>query len=491
MDALQDSSKYDPVVLGHRVRHHRRRCDLTLAELGGRVGRPPSYLSQLENGRLEPKLGVLAALADALGTTTSDLLDDAPPDRRAELEIRLTRLQSGRWRETLGLPLVRAGARVDDDLLETLVGLYEALPRTEVSRVGLARQRADSQARSANLALRTEMRARDNYFAEIEAVAVETLAASGYTGEGPPSEKHLTDLVAHHGYRVERVRGMPITARSVTDTIRRVIYIPQRDDLNVRAARSVVLQTLGHFALEHAETTDFEGYLRQRVESNYFAAAVLIPEQAAVGFLDVAHGEGDLSIEDLKERYYVSYEMAAHRFTNLATRHLGLPVHFLRTDTAGTITKAYENDGLAFPSDEEGGLEGVRVSRLWGARQAWASSEIVHEQFTATDHGDFWCATYVENVAEGTPYAITIGCAAADAGSFRGGDTVRRASARTEDLAADPEMIDRWEGVAWPSASERSFVLTALPPAGREFSPFPGIDLVDVYRFLERQAGGG
>ena len=97
----------------------------------------------------------------------------------------------------------------------------------------------------------------------------------------------------------------------------------------------------------------------------------------------------------------------------------------------------------------------------------------------------------MENVAEGTPFAITIGCTAADAGSFRGGDTVRRASARMEDLAAAPEMIDRWERVAWPSASERSFVLTALPPAGREFSPFPGIDLVDVYRFLERQSGGG
>ncbi len=68
---------------------------------------------------------------------------------------------------------------------------------------------------------------------------------------------------------------------------------------------------------------------------------------------------------------------------------------------------------------------------------------------------------------------------------------MRRSSARSKDLAADPELIDRWEGVAWPSASERSFVLTALPPAGREFSPFPGIDLVDVYRFLERQPGGG
>jgi hypothetical protein len=47
-------------------------------------------------------------------------------------------------------------------------------------------------------------------------------------------------------------------------------------------------------------------------------------------------------------------------------------------------------------------------------------------------------------------------------------------------------MIRRWDGVAWPSAAERSFVLTALPPASRDFTPFPGVDLIDVYRFLER-----
>ena len=121
MDVARDGSQYDPVVLGHRVRHHRRRSGLTLSELGTRVGRPPSYLSQLENGRLEPKLGALADLATALGTTTGDLLDPTPPDRRAELEIRLARLQSGPWRETLDLPAVRVGARGDDDLLEHAV----------------------------------------------------------------------------------------------------------------------------------------------------------------------------------------------------------------------------------------------------------------------------------------------------------------------------------------------------------------------------------
>ncbi|RMH68127.1 MAG: hypothetical protein D6683_17245, partial [Actinomyces sp.] len=54
-------------------------------------------------------------------------------------------------------------------------------------------------------------------------------------------------------------------------------------------------------------------------------------------------------------------------------------------------------------------------------------------------------------------------------------------------IEPDPRLVDEWEGVAWPSAAERSHVLSALPPASREFSPFPGIDLLDVYRFCERQ----
>jgi len=480
---------FDPVVLGHRLRHLRRQAGLTLALLGERIGRPASYLSQVENGRIELRLGVLGELADALGCTTADLLDPTPPSRRAELEIELDRHQRGPWRTTLELPEVRAGARLDDDVLEALVGLYRVLPDVEVSRSGLASLEAGDRARLANIGLRAEMRERDNYFAEVEELAAADLAAAGYGGEGPPTERDMEGLAAHHGFTVERVKGMPRTARSVTDTRRRVIYIPQRDDLSVRAARSVVLQTLGHFALQHAETTDFEGYLRQRIQSNYYAAAVLIPETAAVGFLGAAKDDGDLSIEDLKERYYVSYEMAAHRFTNLATRHLGIPVHFIRTDPEGTVTKAYENDGVQFPADPDGGLEGARLGRNWGARQAWDGSDLLHYQRTVMDGGDYWCVTYIENATERTPYAVTLGCRVEHADAFRGGDTLRRVDARGGDEQADEGLLRRWEGVAWPSASERSFVLTALPSAAREFTPFPGIDLMDVYRFLDRNGG--
>ena len=474
----------DLLVLGRRLRHARRSQGLTLAALSERAGRPTAYLSRLENGRIEPRLGVLAKLAEALGTTTADLLDDTPPDRRDELELELVRAQAHPAYRELGLPPIKPSARLDDDALEHLVALGRAVLERSATPADTV-----AMAREANSELRREMRDRHNYFAAIEELATKGLARAGYPGQGPISERVLTELVNSYGFRIERVGGLPRTARSITDTRDRVIYIGDQDDLKVRQARSVVLQTLGHFALEHSDTADFGDYLRQRIESNYFSAAVLAPEAPAVDLLREAKRQNDVSVEDLKETFYISYEMAAHRFTNLATVHLDLPVHFLRTDAEGVITKAYENDGLSFPVTSDGALEGERVPRQWGARQAWGARGhfLLHEQFTVLDDGEYFCVTYIETENDRNPYAITLGTAAQHARCFRGSETLRREHARSKDVEPDPELVREWEGVAWPSAAERSHVLSALPPSLRSFLPFPGIDLLDVYRFLDRR----
>ena len=62
----------DLVILGRRIRHARRRAGLTLADISEAVGRPVPYLSQLENGKVEPKLGLIGEIAATLGTTTPD-----------------------------------------------------------------------------------------------------------------------------------------------------------------------------------------------------------------------------------------------------------------------------------------------------------------------------------------------------------------------------------------------------------------------------------
>src|SRR5438046_7284037 len=81
------SGGLDLATFGQRLRHLRRARGLTLAELGARVGRAPSALSLLENGRREPKLSLIEALAKALSVSPDELLRPQQPSRRAQLEI--------------------------------------------------------------------------------------------------------------------------------------------------------------------------------------------------------------------------------------------------------------------------------------------------------------------------------------------------------------------------------------------------------------------
>ena len=66
-------------------------------------------------------------------------------------------------------------------------------------------------------------------------------------------------------------------------------------------------------------------------------------------FLREAKADRALAVEDFRDAFGVSYETAAHRFTNLATHHFGIPVHFTRVHESGIVYKAYENDGVRFP----------------------------------------------------------------------------------------------------------------------------------------------
>src|SRR5699024_12605794 len=138
---------------------------------------------------------------------------------------------------------------------------------------------------------------------------------------------------------------------------------------------------------ENAEPTSYADSLRQRVEQNYLAAALRIPEAGAVESLREAKKRRAISIEDLRDAYSVSYETAAHRFTNLATRHLDIRVHFLKVHESGTITKAYENDDVNFPTDRLGSIEGKLCCRRWTSSVVFVVEERFNPDFPYTDTG--------------------------------------------------------------------------------------------------------
>src|ERR1700674_1219028 len=171
------SSGLDLATFGQRLRHLRRARGLTLAELGRRVGRAPSALSLLENGRREPKLSQIDALARALSVPAEELTRRQPPSRRAQLEISLAEAQRDPVYAALRLPRLRPGPRVPSDVLEHVLALFAELRKERAKPAATT-----EEAREANAGLRAMMRDRGNYFAEIEKAAERALAPAAYSG---------------------------------------------------------------------------------------------------------------------------------------------------------------------------------------------------------------------------------------------------------------------------------------------------------------------
>lgn len=480
--AKDASAELDVISLGRRVRHLRKGAGMTLDDLGAAVGAAPSQLSLIENGKREPKLGMLQQLATALAVSIDELLGAEPPSRRAALEIELERAQRGPLYESLGLPTVRIGSRLPMDVLEALVGLQSELERRLNEQLA-----TPEEARRANAALRAQMRERNNYFPEIEAEADTVLKSVGHTS-GPLSHHGIADIAAHLGFSLHHVADLPHSTRSVTDLKNHRIYLTQ-SQRSEHSARSVLLQALGHYVLGHQTPEDYAEFLRQRVATNYFAAALMMPQKATVEYLQRAKNAKELAVEDIRDAFAVSYETAAHRFTNLATEHLGILVHFQKVHESGIIHKAYENDGVIFPSDHLGAIEGQTICKYWTSREVFDVPDkfSAYNQYTDTPAGTFWCTARTERSAAGQ-FSLSIGVPYAHVKWFRGRDTTERSKSSCPDenccRRPPPDLLSDWAGQAWPSARAHTHLLAAMPQGA-----FPGVDETEVYSFLSAHSG--
>ncbi|WP_404312909.1 helix-turn-helix domain-containing protein [Agrococcus terreus] len=471
----------DAAVLGHRIRHFRTQSELTLDALGERIGLAGSQLSLIENGRREPKLSHLQAIAEVLGVSTAELLDPEPPSPRSRLELDLQRLQEGASYRRLGLPAVRPSRAMGDDVLGALVGLHRELDRR--SREAIA---TPEQARRDATTLRHEMRERANALPELDELAERQLDAVGYEG-GSVTHRAVSEMAARLGFELVYVTDMPHSARSVTDLENGRIYLPPASIPGGHGLRSMALQAIAHRLLQHREPADYREFLQQRLEINYFAAAALMPRSRAVEHLRRAKRERNLAVEDFRDAFGVTHETAAMRFTNLAT-DLDLQVHFLRVGEDGALSRVYENDGLPVPVDASGHAEGQLVCRRFAARTAFERTSRTTEfyQYTDTPEGTFWCSTQTGSGTDGE-FSISFGVRFDDAKWFRGAQTAFREHSTCPDVrccaSPDSALVDRWRQHSWASARMHQHTLAPLPSG-----TYPGVDDSELYAFLERHA---
>lgn len=471
-------------TLGHRIRHERLAHGFTLDDLGERVGVAGSQLSLIENGKREPKLSLLQAIAAATGVDVTDLLSPEPPNRRAALEIELERAQSGAVFRRLGIAPVRVTKSMSDETIESILGLHRELQRRERETIA-----TPEEARRANTELRLRMREKGNYLVDIERLAEKQLKAAGHT-TGALTHRTVSIMAEQLGFELLYVNDLPHSARSVTDLENGRIYLPPASIPGGHGLRSMALQAMAHRLLGHQRPVDYADFLQQRLEINYYAACCLMPETASVAFLQQAKKDRNLAVEDFRDAFGVTHEAAGMRMTNLLTEHLGIRLHFLRVDGSGSISRVYENDDLPLPMDVTGAIEGQIVCRHFSARSAFEEQNRTteHYQYTDTPAGTFWCSTQTGTTADGE-FSITVGVPFDDARWFRGRETASRASSTCPDESCcrrpPAEIAARWEGKAWPSARVHMQMFSPLPRG-----TFPGVEEAEVYAFLDRHAEG-
>jgi len=472
----------DLATLGQRIRHYRAARGLTLEALGDIVGIAGSQLSLMENGRREPRLSLLSSIAETLGVRLADLLDESPPNERAGLEIELVALQRSPIYASLGLPTIRPSRTITDEALTAMVGLHRELARRASEAIA-----TPEEARRANTELRQRMRAVDNYLPEIEQLAEDMVRGVGHR-VGALTHRSVSRMAEELGFELVHVNDLPHSARSVTDLENGRIYLPPASIPSGHGLRSMALQAMAHRVLGHTSPLSYADFLQQRLEINYFAAACLMPLGQSVEFLRSAKADRNIAVEDFRDAFGVTHEAAALRFTNLATAHLDMTLHFLRVGGEGGVYKAYENDGLRLPVDVTGSTEGQLVCRHWSARVAFARTNRTTEfyQYTDTPEGSFFESTQT-GASGADEFSITIGVPFAHAKWFRGRETTAREVSRCPDenccRRPSGELATRWSGKAWSSAKLHAHILSPLPSG-----TFPGVDDQELYTFLEAHA---
>lgn len=258
---------------------------------------------------------------------------------------------------------------------------------------------------------------RANYFPRLEDAAQRTLARL----QGIPTLESLADLLrSDHGIRIESSSSSALLpdGERLEDTTFRLSEALNRASVRFRIARLIgmienadLLDTLVAGAALSSE--DAATGLR-RAFASYFAAALAMPYEP---FRDTAERlRFDITL--IGRRFDASFEQVSQRLTSM--RRPGaeaMPLHFLRTDIAGNISKRFSASGLRLPR------YGGACSR-WIIHHAFTSPGRIFTQVARLPNGETYFFVARANAPQGRDavlernHAVMIGCTIENAHRF-------------------------------------------------------------------------
>ncbi|HEY2749651.1 MAG TPA: short-chain fatty acyl-CoA regulator family protein, partial [Polyangia bacterium] len=359
------SSLRDNANIGRRMRELRLERGLQQADVARTLGVSGAYLNLLEKGKRTVQLPLLWKALSFFGIEMeafmASLGERRAPDALAKL---------------LDEPLLRSLGITSEDILDfsgepkrtaMLVALFNLYKNTRTQLEQVATRLAEEQDggggggtfERARLSyspmdeITDFLQSQRNYFAELED------EARRIRFDHKLGRRILSDeLVKILKVRKVRVDFVPPGKGSV---VRR--YDPKKRHLvmstalmeqptKFQLAATIGLRVLDDSALDERLARAFgpkHGETQRLMKihlANYFAGALLLPYEDFIGEVERTRYD----IELLASQFEMSYEAVAHRVCNLGDpKRPGIPLHFVRCDVAGNISKRYSATGLRFP----------------------------------------------------------------------------------------------------------------------------------------------
>jgi len=320
-----------------------------------------------------------------------------------------------------------AFVEANPDIARAIVRLHQGYASSRASLETLGHQLLDDPQELGNLdraRLSSEqvsdfIQRRGNYFPTLETEADRLLADSGGDGED------LFGRLTRYLERVHGVRVRIVTVGEMRGAVRRfnsaqrelqLSEVLRRGSRNFQLAVQAALLgssgTLDELTIDPKLTSDESRSLARVALAGYLAGAMLMPYET---FHRAAEAER-YDIELLGHRFRVGWEQTCHRLTTLRRPGAdGVPFYMLRVDIAGNISKRFSAAGIRFPR-----FSGL--CSLWNVHAAFLQPGRVRVQLSRLPDGHTVLAVArtvqrhsVSYKALEAPYAVGIGCDAADA----------------------------------------------------------------------------
>lgn len=424
--------------MGRRLRALRLERGLQQSDVARRLGVSAAYLSLIEKGKRAVQVPLLFNALEIYGVPMEEFMASLG---EARVDQGLARLLDEPLLRTLHLSRADlASLSAEPKVATTIAALFNLYKNTRGKLdhllADLATRERDGTGGSV-LAFDfspfdevTEfLEANGNYFPGLEERAEALRRDAELNGEQTTSPALEAVLREHLGIRL---RYVPATDSSV---IRRLD--PEGTELSMSAdigdhrrkfqlAHAIGLRLidddpsvtegiLDGLSPRHVET----GRLVKVHLANYLAGAILLPYGP---FLRVVqHYRYD--VDRIAQHFAVGYETVAHRLCNLSDPgRRGVPLHFLRVDVAGNISKRYAATGLRFP-------QGTGSCPKWAVHGAFLTPQAITRQYSEFPGGDrYFCFARVVadprqgSLVRGTVYSIGLGTVAEEATHLAYGD---------------------------------------------------------------------